>query len=621
MFRTLLGWLGLAACCACKSFDAPAPNTELLARCCQGAGACIPTGLLSPALSSHLSRDACAQDLSCVPDRFVQNPAAVPANCRSFGAEGRCLAACLPEVATRAEQLDADRCDAGELCVPCFDPRSGEDLGVCQLGADPGPREPAFVFPECCEHTGRCVPRALLGEKLSEADAARLPHDSCESERALCLPSHWLDDPQPSAAKCQILGAEGRCLPACWPEVAARAQSLAEASCASAELCVPCFDPVTGEDSGACRLAGDEPHAAPFAFADCCSGAGRCVPRVALPDSISSEELERLARDTCEARDDLCLPGAWLQTAQPQPQPPAACRVAGDFEGRCLPHCLPEVAARAGELQRESCEASELCVPCFDPRTGDDTQACRLAGDTPHEPAPLLAGCCHLEGQDFGRCVPRALVSQTLSEQDSERLGAGSCERDDAWCLPTAWLTTDHVQLQHCAAPGDLEGRCLPACLPEVVARSATLRRSSCDASELCVPCYDPISGADTRACRIGTDEPQAAARSFERCCAQGRCVPTSLLSEEQRTSLPVDTCSEYDARCVPEAPLRSPPAALTSCTNTGDSLVEAGPGLCLEQCFITSRFARWLPRATCSESDRCVPCSQLGSLPDGGCH
>jgi hypothetical protein len=103
----------------CESFE-PAQNAEIFAVCCAGFGACVPRGLVPSNLSSHLARAECGEALLCVPRAAVEDAAYQPVPCAvAAGVEGRCLLACLPEVASIAKALGQSSCEAGELCVPC----------------------------------------------------------------------------------------------------------------------------------------------------------------------------------------------------------------------------------------------------------------------------------------------------------------------------------------------------------------------------------------------------------------------------------------------------------------------------------------------------------------------
>ena len=592
------------------------------ADCCGGHGRCAPRALLqreaSEADLERLGRDACAEEESlCVPDAWLSDPGARPATCEAAGSlEGRCLSRCLPEVEEQAARLEQRSCAEHELCVPCFDPMSGEDSGACRLGSD-APAAPARRFAECCGAAGSCVPRELLSGRLADGELERLAADSCSERDALCVPRAWLEAEAPVVSSCRsTAGREGRCLPACLPDVAPRAGMLPQSSCQGGEVCAPCFDPISAEDTGACNLGSDRPAAPAQPFAACCEAHGRCVPGEALADAVSSADRMRLAADSCSERDALCVPQAWLDAASSGARVrPVACRAPGDLEGRCLPSCLPELAEQRDGLEQRSCAAHELCVPCFNPLNGGETGACNLDGDRASEPAQTFAACCGSGAEALGKCVPRRL----LGDAPAERLGPDSCGGSGELCVPAAWLEDPEAKPEACRAFGELEGRCLPACLPELAAQRDALRRGSCQPQELCVPCYDPLTGADSGSCRLGRDEPLEAPRGFARCCgrgaqAAGTCVPLELLPPEQRQTLPADSCGSAASRCAPTQLLATPPRSFARC-NT----LASGRGVCLPGCFIDSALSGLLSTSGCGAGERCVPCSSV-ELDGVGC-
>jgi hypothetical protein len=332
----------------------------------------------------------------------------------------------------------------------------------------------------------------------------------------------------------------------------------------------------------------------------------------------SSADLLRLTTDSCEDAHALCVPEAQLDAGYR----PGECRALGDREGRCWSSCLPEVAQQASRLARAECAEGELCVPCFDPLSGDATGACDRDGDHPREPARPLAECCDAAAGPLGRCVSIAALAATVPATDLERLAADRCTGSEELCIPEAWLESGDSKAAACRAPGDLEGRCMPACLPDIAKLAAQLRPMSCAQGELCAPCFDPRSGADTQACRLGDDRPREPAKGFEDCCALGgrafgACVPSALLSDAQLEAAPLDTCHTYDARCVPLALAGGEGGALTRCpsvpaTGTLD-------GVCLAECFIGSALAPLLSRGGCASNERCVPCARVPAAA-GGC-
>jgi hypothetical protein len=595
--------------CAIGGDTGPTQPPVVFADCCGGLGRCVPSVLLQVGDQKHLGSDSCAgPDERCVPDGLAVSDAFVAQTCVTpvTGLDGRCLPACLPELAAQADVLARGSCGAGELCAPCFDPVTGRNTGACNFGGDPGPTSTPSRFPDCCGDLGRCVPMQLIAPQ----DRSQLSAGGCSNAADLCLPEPLLLDADAVFASCsaRATGAEGRCLPACLPGVAQRAQDLGQESCGSGELCTPCFDPFDGSATGACALGGDPgPTSMPMPFGDCCGELGRCVPRALL----SAEELTQVGADNCAAERDVCVP-------EPLAMNPdhvfAGCHTSTNgAEGRCLPGCLPDVASRAGQLRQDGCAAGHLCTPCFEPLDGTLTGACTLGGDTgPKEPARLFADCCG----DVGRCVPEVLVSTA----DRVHVAHDSCGTG-ALCVPEALARSPQFTFSACTVTSSgAEGRCLPACLPEVTARAKDLTRESCSAEELCSPCTDPFDGTSTGACSIGGDSgPTRPPTVFDACCGdQGRCVPSGLVDAADRGHLARDTCGGESALCAPTALAKDRNYTFPQCS-VGSTGAE---GRCLPECLpeVLSRASQ-LQTDGCGTGRLCTPCYEpLDGAATGAC-
>jgi hypothetical protein len=452
------------------------------------------------------------------------------------------------------------------------------------------------------------VPPEWLDPNMSSGQLSR---DTCPDSDALCVPDAWLDQ-TPQLASCTALDAwEGRCVPSCLAKGAGQAARLRQDACAAGELCAPCFDPLSGVDTGVCRLGADVPQDPAQPLERCCgsesAAIGRCVGPALLAGEMAVSDRTRLGRDVCTQPDALCVPAAWLSAAPAL----STCHTVGQLEGRCLPSCLPDIAEQAERLERAECGDQERCAPCVDPVTGQDTGVCSLGDDAPREPPAKLAECCQAGGSDRGRCVPTSFLEHLSVGDALKHLGQDSCADSDAVCVPSPWLDSTSVPAPAvCRAAGDLEGRCMLECLPDVAAFADLLTQRGCDDGERCVPCFDPQTEAETGVCRIGSDAPREAARSFATCCgtgdsAQGTCVPAEFLSSDELNLLPFDSCRTYDSRCVP-ADLFSDPDSVQACASTLGSR-----GLCLGDCFL-GEAAAYLGRSTCPLGARCVPCSSL---------
>jgi hypothetical protein len=593
--------------------DAPDAAPVLFPGCCGGLGRCIPSDSVPDDEKNHLGADSCvAASTVCVPTALAEDPAAVLPACivSATGAEGRCLPACLPEVANKGAGLTRDTCAAGYACVPCYDPVDGKDTGACTIGSD-APSLGPVVFDSCCGGEGRCVPGSLL----TPQDLTHVSADGCTQRGDECVPTEFAQDPQLVPAACHVsaTGAEGRCLSACLPAVAARASALAPDGCAGARLCVPCTDPVDGTSTGACDLNGDAPSEPPYQFDVCCGGAGRCVPQ----SMVTPSDQSHLAADTCGV-EQLCVP---VDYAKDPARVAASCQVSSlKAEGRCLPVCLPEVASRANSLSRDGCADQQLCVPCYDPVDGTPTGACNIGADAPTSPAVQLASCC----SGGGRCVSQAAVPAA----DRSHFAADTCDGPQGQiCVPTPFVEDPKYVPSPCTVSADgSAGRCLPSCLPEVHKYRTYLSQDGCPGADLCTPCVDPVSGGPTGACAFPGD-PQASVDGGapETCCGGlGTCLPQTWVQASGATpgdvaALGPGTCSQPQDLCVPTAIASDPVHAVAPrCTDS-----TGGEGRCLPACLPGLRACvSQLSQAGCDQSYLCAPCfDPVTGEATGACH
>jgi hypothetical protein len=301
----------------------------------------------------------------CVPLSLAETGGkALLTKCSSLnGAEGRCISSCVPLVATQAKQLPKDVCQGGDLCAPCYDPRTGEDTLACRQGCDKGPTEPPKVFDKCCSDRGLCVPPALAADQ-----ARNLNNDTC-SEGLLCAPKE-LADPTFMAKSCDSIdGAEGRCISTCvGGAVAKQKDRLPTAGCGQDEVCAPCYDPITGEDTGACTVNGDLPKKPKQVFQACCGMSGGTRVGVCVPPALAGSQAGILRQETCPS-GKLCAP---IKKAEdPKFQFPMCNSLLG--RGACVNSCIPD-QTQAAILSRAGCGMAELCAPCD--LLGSPTGAC-----------------------------------------------------------------------------------------------------------------------------------------------------------------------------------------------------------------------------------------------------
>jgi hypothetical protein len=438
----------------------------------------------------------CDATTKCVPELLVNTMGRfIAKTCRSLnGAEGRCLSSCIPQVSAQATQLPKDSCADGELCAPCFDPRTGEMTAACTQGCDPGPVEPPKPFTECCDGAGLCVTAALAGDQ-----AASLEAGSCTGDGELCAPRE-LTDPTFKAVSCRSINdSEGRCLSVCLGTVAEQLDQLPGEGCDDDERCAPCFDPRTGEDTGACKVNGDAPVEPPKTFAECCSMRGYCVS-----EAQAGEQAESLVADSCTG-ELLCAPKELTDPTFV----PMGCDSIDAREGRCLSTCLGSVADQVDRLPTTGCMANEVCAPCYDPITDADTGACNVNGDMPAEHEPPFDRCCdNGQGTQVGVCVPPALAGD-----QADNLQQDSCDAEYL-CAPLVRAQNPDYEFPSCEVMGGFlarlaclaagadgcDGACVPSCILEE-SQASQLERGTCGVGEMCAPCTDPTSGESSGAC------------------------------------------------------------------------------------------------------------------------
>lgn len=343
---------------------------------------------------------ACPDGDYCVPDVFIASGGIyTPPPCASLdGAPGVCLSRCIPKVAEVDILLPQDICAPHEKCAPCVSPIDGMETGACDFafsceddegsgggGGQGGggtteiecPYEgPALLdpsaLPECPScGGGHCLEAGLIPDEL-QAQLA-----SCGGT-ALCVPDEFIESAGNSVPDtCEsVAGAEGRCLSTCLPAVAEQADLLP--SCGEDHVCVPCYDPFDGTDTGACALTCDPgPTEPPVTLPECCAGEGTCVPA----ELVEADQVEALGQDVCPPNEGLvCAPNALIDDTFVA-LPCEALLIGLIFgpayeQGVCLPDCLAAVDNPL--LAQEGCPNAHTCAPCLDPTTGQPSGACDL---------------------------------------------------------------------------------------------------------------------------------------------------------------------------------------------------------------------------------------------------
>jgi hypothetical protein len=340
----------------------------------------------------------------CAPEAIIR-AGGVPelTKCKAVtNVEGRCFWPLAKDVVASYDLLKGatgDQCDAGMVCVPCKDPVSGEETGVCKVTAASGKKPCSTKTPGgsesgtmpkagalSCPYTGTPIDTSAFPQDSCAAGLLCVSKDLVPADQVSQLPtcSKGLCAPKKSLAaagmfvpkSCRSVGSrEGRCLAAGLPAIA-KQTTLPRAECDADEKCAPCFDPFTGEPTGACTsVPCDKPAEPAKTFARCCGGKGSCVPSSLVPagdrDNFDDEA------SGCVRRQELCLPTE-LATGDLKAARPCSfggadilgIEIAEPFKGACVANCFDTFP----EPPQANCAGGTVCVPCDELPAG--TPAC-----------------------------------------------------------------------------------------------------------------------------------------------------------------------------------------------------------------------------------------------------
>ena len=239
---------------------------------------------------------------------------------------------------------------------------------------------------DVCGQPSRCVDPSIAG--ISDEQSALLA--DCP-DGSKCVPEEFiLTFNKFDLVNCSsVNGFEGRCLSECLPPVAEQAGFLPVDICQAGERCTPCFDPFTGEPTGACGLSCDEPPLTPpedNAFKACCQNkaGGHCLP-AALVGSASADILDTAECEGMGEAGTVCVPDVVYEQVSTQGFfIGAQCEVdqlivftGTSNEGACLPRCIPEVDQQSKMIEMEAegspfpidlqsnCPNGFSCLPCI----------------------------------------------------------------------------------------------------------------------------------------------------------------------------------------------------------------------------------------------------------------
>ena len=364
-------------------------------------------------------------------------------------------------------------------------PATGGGTGTC-----PGPAslDPSG-FPPCtlCEGSAHCVPSAAVPPNFVDQ-----LQDCPDAAGSKCVPDDLIATAGQFLFKTctSLLNAEGRCVPTCIKQVASQKDRLPVDVCQASERCAPCFDPTTGQPTGACNAGCDTGpvNPTPVTFSKCCSDLGSCVPRALVPTELQSS----LGQDSCTDATTLCAPNTFIGTTGS----PIVCQSLlvqdGKYaEGRCVPTCVPQVQRQANQLPQDVCAAGEKCAPCYNPIDGVSTGSCTaVSTDQPTQPALEFADCC----MGHGKCVPKALAGAA-----GANLPPQECTGADFVCAPLEKVNDINYKFPACTSLTG-PGACIFPCFAG--ANAAILQPGpTCTGGTVCAPCTNPLDGTVTGAC------------------------------------------------------------------------------------------------------------------------
>lgn len=264
--------------------------------------------------------------------------------------------------------------------------------------------------------------------------------------------------------------------------------------------------------------------------------------------------------------------------------------------------------------------------------TGDGTTTSAPASVDPGAPAPADVPCPYTGPAlidatafaacgDGAHCLPEA-VAGPAAAQLKKCTGGGVCAPDKSIAAAGQYLP------KTCKSLANAEGRCINVVIPAVAAQKAQLPKDTCDANELCAPCFDPTNAKDTGVCRtVSCDAPKQTAVTFKPCCvsngtSRAKCVPSSIVPAAQQATLGDDdeTCLKDKELCVPNEMLAPTYKGGVACA--AKAIQGNYTGVCMSDCLNFSFFQKLgTDQGNCVNEYTCVPCTQ-GGKPTGapGC-
>lgn len=191
--------------------------------------------------------------------------------------------------------------------------------------------------------------------------------------------------------------------------------------------------------------------------------------------NIPPEELE-----PCDAPGEACMPDKLLLSGGKKA---GSCTFAGSEPGGCVPLAFKQVAKNAAFLQRDACDADEVCAPCIDPRDNTDSGVCSPQGVHEKDCVGGVAeqgdveSCC----AGLGTCLKESSVPES-ARGDMSPMG---CSKGTL-CAPAALADENPKK---CETVGGFDGVCIAKCFNPMMQGLDGLS-SDCNAFEICLPCF-----------------------------------------------------------------------------------------------------------------------------------
>lgn len=165
----------------------------------------------------------------------------------------------------------------------------------------------------------------------------------------------------------------------------------------------------------------------------------------------------------------------------------------------------------AQALNKDVCDAGQICVPCINPLEGNaPTGFCGPVGvhenactggaeaDTGApgtDPAAALPTCCVSGGKPKGVCLNESGIPEDMRDQ----VKADTCSGGNK-CVPQAMVSNKPVK---CTAGLLGDGVCMDKCFNDMMSMAGDfgfLGKANCDVNEVCVPCM--FAGDITPGCQ-----------------------------------------------------------------------------------------------------------------------